>query len=76
MGCFPSTTSISIRAAAYNDPPLITGEADDILIKEDSDWLFTAIRSVGQGRPRRNLIREGAERGARSRSTPSRRRRR
>ena len=38
-GVLTNTTSISIRAAAYNDPPLITGEADDVLMTEDSDWL-------------------------------------
>ncbi len=37
-GVLTNTTSISIRAAAYNDPPIISGEADDVLIKEDSDW--------------------------------------
>ena len=38
-GVLTNTTTISIRAAAYNDPPLITGAVEDVLMTEDSDWL-------------------------------------
>jgi len=38
-GVLTNATSISIRAAAYNDPPLITGDVEDVLMKEDSDWV-------------------------------------
>jgi ELWxxDGT repeat protein len=38
-GVLTNDTTISIRAAAYNDPPRITGDVSDVLVTEDSDWL-------------------------------------
>lgn len=37
-GVLTNSTSISIRAAAFNDPPVIVGDTNDVYMEEDGAW--------------------------------------